>query len=179
MRRLAAKMAGVLMVVVKISAGLSSSIIMAMMVLITVDVILRYIFNRPIPGSYNLVQFLLVGVVFLSIAYVQSQRGHVKMDVATSWMSAKNQKAIDVFGHVLGIVLFSIIAWQGGKLAWKAWVIQDYTMGIVEFPLWPAKSLVPFGFGLLSLQLFHDLISDIVKLLDPDFDGQGEKGGHI
>ena len=118
-----------------------------MMFFLTADVILRYLFSRPIQGTYQLAEFMVIGVVFLSIAYVQSLRGHIKMEVATSWLPKKAQIRFDIFGYLIGIALFSVIAWNSGKIAWNAWQINDLSMGMVKFPLWPAKSLVPFGSG--------------------------------
>jgi TRAP-type C4-dicarboxylate transport system permease small subunit len=153
--------------VVKILAWISSMIVFVMMFFITADVILRYLFSRPILGTYQLAEFMVIGVVFLSITYVQTLRGHIKIEVATSWLPQKGQIALDILGYLIGIALFSVIAWQSGKIAWTAWQIKDVSMGMVKFPLWPAKALVPFGTGLLCLQLLFDLIRDLAKLLSP------------
>lgn len=163
-RKFAGMMDGVLNRLVKLSVAVASLIIFVMMLMVTADVVMRYVFNSPIQGTYELAQFCLVGVVFFSIAYVQSEKGHIKIDIATQWMSPKGQTALDIFSYILGIAFFAIVFWQGGKLAWNAWVIQDHTMGLVEFPLWPAKFLVPFGAGLICLQIFSNLVHDIASI---------------
>ena len=175
LKRFSTKIDSLLKSVVNISAAISSTTIFVMMFIITTDVILRYIFNRPVQGTYELAQFMVVGVVFLSIAYIQSVRGHIKMEIATSWLPLKGQTALDIFSHLLGIFFFIIILWQSGQLAWKAWVTQDHTMGLVAFPLWPAKSLVPLGSFLICLQLFSDVIRDIALLSNRPSEGSGDE----
>jgi TRAP-type mannitol/chloroaromatic compound transport system permease small subunit len=64
----------------------------------------------------------------------------------------------------VGLVIFSIVTWQSGRLAWEAWETQDYTMGIVQFPLWPAKTILPIGVGLFCLRLFLDIIIGLYNL---------------
>jgi TRAP-type C4-dicarboxylate transport system permease small subunit len=137
---------------------------MAMMFPITADVILRYGFRSPLHGSLELGEFMMIGIVYLSIAYIQAVKGHIRIEVGSAWLPKKFQIAMDIFGYAIGLALFSIIAWRSGQLAWEAWITKDYTMGVVYFPLWPAKSIVPIGTGLLCLRLLSDMIRDSAKL---------------
>ena len=161
---------------IKFSAAISSGIIFIMMFMITADVVMRYVFNSPIQGTFELSEFGLVWIVFLSIAYIQSHKGHIKIDIATSWMPMKGQMILDIFSYILGIAFFAVVFWQSGKMAWNAWVIQDHTMGLVEFPLWPAKFLVPYGAGLICLQFLSNIVQDISRIFSPAIDGIEKKG---
>lgn len=133
----------------------------------TVDVILRYIFNSPLPEMFQLTEFMMVGVVYLAIAYVQQLKDHIKIEIATQWLPKKGQDILDLFGCLVGLLIFAIITWQTGRLAWEAWDTQDYTMGIVQFPLWPAKSILPIGVGLLCLRLLLDFLIGFARLWSP------------
>jgi TRAP-type C4-dicarboxylate transport system permease small subunit len=176
LRKYAVKVDGALGRVVKFSAAISSGIIFIMMFMITADVIMRYFFNSPIQGTFELSEFCLVGIVFFSIAYIQSEKGHIKIDIATAWMPKKIQMILDIFSYILGIAFFAIVFWQSGKMAWNAWVIQDHTMGLVEFPLWPAKFLVPYGAGLICLKFFSNIVQDISRIFSSAIDGIEKKG---
>ena len=47
-----------------------AQVILALMVLLTVtDVCLRYIFNNPITGSYELTEFMMAVLVFASVGF--------------------------------------------------------------------------------------------------------------
>ena len=133
----------------------------------TLDIFLRYIMEEPLPAIFQLTEFMMVGVVYLGIAYVQSLKEHIKIEMATSWLPQKSQDILDIFGYAVGLVLFVMMTWQSGRLAWEAWVTQDYTMGIIHFPLWPAKSIIPLGCGLLCIRLLLDIFLDIQKLRRP------------
>lgn len=56
---------------------IGQSILALMALLITLDVILRYFFSRPIKGSYELIEFMMVMLVFLGLAYTQTDRKSV------------------------------------------------------------------------------------------------------
>ena len=168
-----------LKLIVNISAGIAAGIVFIMMFPISIDVVLRYVFNKPLHGTYQLAEFMMVGAVYMSVAYVQLHREHIKLELATSWMHPKNQLKLDIFGQLVGFAIFTIISWQSGKMAWQSWITDDYTMGIVEWPLWPAKASVCYGSGLLVLQILSDVIRDSVKLIEKRYEvaSQNENGG--
>jgi TRAP-type C4-dicarboxylate transport system permease small subunit len=143
----------------------------------TLDIFLRYIMEEPLPAIFQLTEFMMVGVVYLGIAYVQSLKEHIKIEMATTWLPQRGQDLLDIFGYLAGLVLFVIITWQSGRLAWDAWVTQDYTMGIIHFPLWPAKSIIPIGCGLLCIRLLLDIFLDIEKLRRPGTPADTTTGG--
>jgi len=145
----------------------------------TVDVVLRYVFNAPLPEMFQLTEFMMVGVVYLGIAYVQQLKDHIKIEIATEWMPQKGQDILDLFGYLVGLFIFGLITWQTGRQAWEAWDTQDYTMGIVQFPLWPAKSLLPLGIGLFCLRLFLDILIGVVGLIYPKMHDKERLKGEI
>ena len=49
------------------SAGVG--ILMVMMSLTVVDVFLRFVFNKPIVGAYEMSEFMMVILVFFALAY--------------------------------------------------------------------------------------------------------------
>lgn len=146
-------------------AVVSASIILAMMLLTTADVALRFLLNSPIPGAYELSEFLLVGVVFLAISYVQAARGHIMVDLFTARLPLGARLGLDILGALLALAVFSLLAWQAGYQAWRAWAIQDYSMGLIAFPLWPARTALAVGVGLYCVRLILDVVGDSVLLV--------------
>ena len=145
----------------------------------TLDVILRYVFNAPLPEMFQLTEFMMVAVVYLGIAYVQQLKDHIKIEIVTQWLPKKIQEALDLFGILVGLVIFAIITWQSGRLAWEAWETQDYTMGIVQFPLWPAKTILPVGVGLFCLRLLLDVLIGLLQLGHSQADHKEQAKGEI
>ena len=142
----------------------SAAIIMLMMFLTSTDVLMRYVFNSPLVGGFELQEFLLVGVVFLSLAYVQSLRAHFNVDLITSRLSPRAQAVLLIVGHIICIFVFAIITWQSGFRAWVAWSTGQTREGLISFPLWPAKSMIPIGTGLLCLRFIWDILADSHRL---------------
>jgi TRAP-type C4-dicarboxylate transport system permease small subunit len=146
--------------VLSIVAGL---IMLVLTCLTAIDVLLRFLLNKPIPGLYELSELMLIGIVFLSIAYVQARKEHLRIDVLASKFPSKVQFILNIFGYLAGVFVFLLIAWRSGYIAWQAWALGDYSSGLVQWPIWPAKTVVPVGAGLISLRLIRDLYDEFVR----------------
>ena len=137
--------------------SIGSVFLVAMMIITTVDVIGRYIFNRPIPGANEIAEFIQVTVVYCGVAYTALKKGHVAVDVLFNRLSQRSQDFLFSFTSLVGTALFALIAWQSvvQSLVFKA---ATRSSPVLEIPLWPCVLLVAFGSGILSLVLLSDFI---------------------
>ena len=84
----------------------------AMMILTGVDVAMRYFFNHPIPGSYEIIEFMMPMVVALGLAFCTLNDGHVRVDLVTSLMPKRVQQLMQSAAYLTMLCVFAIIAWQ-------------------------------------------------------------------
>jgi tripartite ATP-independent transporter DctM subunit len=148
----------------KVFGGLSAAVITFIMLLTTVDVILRYVFNSPLPGAYTLCEMLMVAAVYPAVAYVQQQKGHVRVDIIIDRLKGSPRISFELATLLLALVAFGIMCWQSGILAWGAWVSGDYDMGEIHYPFWPAKTVMTLGVGLLCLRFITDIKNYFLEL---------------
>jgi tripartite ATP-independent transporter DctM subunit len=142
----------------------SAAVITFMMLLTSIDVVLRYVFNSPIPGVYTLVEMLILGAVFPAIAYVQQVRGMVRVDVFIDRLKGSPRTAFELATLFLALVAFALLCWQIGILAWEAWITGNYEMGIIEWPFWPPMTVMTIGLGLLCLRFVTDIKNYLIEL---------------
>ena len=151
------------------SSALGSSIfVVVLMVLVTADVTGRYVFNKPVPMTYEVGSFMLVFIVFLGMAYTQKMGSHIRVEFLTLRMSPKVRASFNLFAYTLGILLYGAIFYQGFKWSYDAFQIGEYVAGLVNIPKWPSMFAVPFGALLLSLQFLADWLrhaGELVALL--------------
>lgn len=143
-------------------------IIMGLMFLVVVDVVGRKLFNSPLSGTTEIAEVTLVGVVYLSISYVQRLRGHVNVDLFINLLPAPLRVGVELASLVMALLMSALITWGTALFAWESVRLQDYTMGIARVPVWPAKVVVAAGFGLLSLRLLRDVWAAIAGLLSSE-----------
>jgi TRAP-type C4-dicarboxylate transport system permease small subunit len=140
-------------------------VLLIMGLLVVVDVILRRAFNSPLSFSLEIIEIMLVVVVFFAVAYTGVLRGHVSIDVLVSRFPPKAQAITNVFIYFLSFGLFGIICW--GSIIYGLH-IRDIGQGtgILEIPYYPFVFVVAFGSLLLALVILSQLLNSIVNLVN-------------
>lgn len=126
-----------------------------------VDVWARYLFNRPLYGTYELSELLMVAVVFLSVAICQAEDRHMRVDFLFPYISRRVKRVLDCFAYICGITVCGFLAWYSVVPALYSWRIREHSEGIISFPVYPAKFVIVVGASLLGIQLLLDLASGI------------------
>jgi len=139
-----------------------SIILLGMMFITMVDVILRYLLNYPIPGAYELVQLMLVLVVFFGLAYTATQKGHIVVEILFLVLPKTVQAIIAIMTSILGIGIFIVAVVSVVQLI-NVHVDSHAVSGVLEIPLYPISIAVAFGIALLCLVLLTEMIDLLTK----------------
>jgi len=139
-------------------------ILTAMMLLVTGDVLGRYLFNSPIHGTTEITEFMMVGLLYFTLAHTQADKSHIRVEMFVSRLTPRAQLFFETITYLLGLFLFVLITWQGTLSAIKAWQVGETTFGVILFPLFPAKVLIPIGSFLFSLRLLLDFVEGLKHL---------------
>ncbi|MFC1860911.1 TRAP transporter small permease [Chloroflexota bacterium] len=135
-------------------------VLAAMMFLTAADVSLRYLFNKPIMGSYELIEYMLVLVVAFTLAYCAVEKGHVFVELIIDRFPKRVQAIMKSFNSIVGLAFFSLITWYTFL---QAGVIRraGQTSAALYIPDYPFLILTSIGFGILSLIFLIQLIEYI------------------
>ena len=137
------------------------SLILPLMLLTTGDVIGRGFFRKPIPGTFELSEYLLAVFILLGAAYTQQVKGHVGVDFITSRLSPRLRKICQIITTLLSLFIIAIVVWQGFLQGMSERTVSE----IVRIPQYPFRLLVAIGGFLLWLELLIDLIGLIGELV--------------
>jgi TRAP-type C4-dicarboxylate transport system permease small subunit len=152
-------------IIAKTSGTLSGICVLVMTLTIVIDITGRTFFSRPLEGSLELNEMLMVLTLFLGLAWTQSQRGNVKIEVFTSRLSLKHARAVNLVVWIISLVYCSLITIGGTVEALHSTRIREAVWGIVRFPVWPGKIIVALGCFLLCIQFIVDIINELGHLL--------------
>jgi TRAP-type C4-dicarboxylate transport system permease small subunit len=145
---------------------LSMIILFLMMLFITTDVFGRYLFKSPITGSIDFITVMMVILVFPSLAYVTSEKGHVRTDILYDRFPKRGQGGVDIINSLFSIILVVLITWQLGA---RAWSFIQHPPGIstnyFQWPHLPFICLASAGCALMSLELILWLFHSVNRAL--------------
>jgi len=112
-------------------------------------------------------QWYLFGAIFLLAAgYTYLRNEHVRVDVLAARFPARVQAGIEVFGILFFLLpAAALIFWLSIPYFYESWRLQELSSNTGGLIRWPAKLLIPVGFGLLILSGVSRLIRCIAFLM--------------
>ena len=136
-------------------------VLMAMVLLVVYDVASRRLFNRPLSFSFELIEILLVAVVFFALVYTTSLQRHISVDVLTSRFPPKVQTIINRATDFITVVIFGLIGWRSLIQAAHIRDIGNVT-GVLRIPVYPFNYVVAFGSIIAALLILVSLINSMI-----------------
>jgi TRAP-type C4-dicarboxylate transport system permease small subunit len=134
----------------------------AMMFLIAADVFLRYLFNKPIQGSYELIQYMLAIAIAVGLAYCGLEKGHVTIEALTSRLSRRTKAIVNSIMGLLGLIIASLITWQTCIYVITLQKSQVVSM-VLLIPIYPFVAIVAFGIAIYSVVLILHFLEFVLE----------------
>ena len=139
-------------------------ILTAMMFLTAVDVCMRYLFNSPLTGSFELVEFMMVLLIPFSIVYCASENSHVQVDIIVERFPKGIRSFFMFTANLLSLILFLLITWQT-----VIYVIEEYdsklTSAVLYIPVFPFIGALALAFAILSSLLIAELMNFLARAI--------------
>lgn len=142
--------------------GFIGALTMVGLMLLTVaDVGLRYIFNAPILGSFELTEFSLILLVFFAIPWGTAQKVNVRVDLIVGKFPARLRAIFDSVTCFISLLVIALFAWYTVPQAIYMMKLGSES-DMLEIPLYPFYFIVALGFFLL----FFVLIANLIDLIN-------------
>jgi TRAP-type C4-dicarboxylate transport system permease small subunit len=113
---------------------LSATLLFIMMALTFIDVLGRYLFNSPIYGSAEMIQFLLALTIFSALGIVNADDSHIVVEV----FEDRIRKFIpNLHGYLIqgfSVLAMAFISWQLYVFALDSYHLGSMTT-VLEWPL--------------------------------------------
>ena len=139
---------------------------LAIVLLISYDVGLRYFFNEPQVFVDELASFLELLVVFGGAAYTFRAGGHVRVDLLTGHLVPSARARLRTVTLALGIAFLGVVIWVTTHSAITAFNYGRVS-AVMLYPLWLPMLLIPAGLALMALVMVAALTRQVKILLGP------------
>lgn len=129
------------------------------------NALVRYTLNMSSNGLLEIQWYMFAAIVLLGASYTLRKNEHVRVDVIYSLISERKRIFVDIFGFVvLYLPVIGYLFVLCFPFFWRSFVSGDTSMNAGGLTLWPAKLMLPLGFGLLFLQGLSELIKRFAAL---------------
>ena len=135
-----------------------------MIVVMTVDMTLRYFFSAPLSWGHELATMGLFTAFILGLMSAWIKRVHVKMEMLYEMAPNRLKRCGDVITAVCGLIVFAMLGWQGMRDI-PYMVTVSEASEILGLPLWLFRLLTAVISILLCLQLLLFLVRAVQAML--------------
>jgi TRAP-type mannitol/chloroaromatic compound transport system permease small subunit len=137
-------------------------LILAAILISAGNAIMRKLFDMS-SNAWLELQWQLFGAVFLlCAAWTLLTNEHIRIDIVSNALPKRVRDGIDVFGHVVFLLPFTLVMIVTSVPFFLAsYRVDEQSMNAGGLPVWPAKFLVVAGFVLLFLQALSELVKRI------------------
>lgn len=140
-------------------AGLLGAIALLLLAIVIFAAVVARLVGISIVGADETAQLLIVFMIFLSITVTQSQGGHIRMEAFVSMLPPRGRRITDFLSLMVCTTLSILLLYGTTLQAWDAYAEGEYQFGTMQFPLWPARSIIALGFLLFVIQQALEIVS--------------------
>lgn len=135
------------------------ALLFGMMLLTFVDVVLRYGFNAPLKGSFEITEIMMALLIFAGLPLVSKKEEHVTIDTFDRYLPMAVRRALRVLTQI-------VIAAVLGGMAYLLWRRAERIAGFGDVSQTLAIPLAPFVYAMAVLT-FATAIVHVYKAFTP------------
>jgi TRAP-type C4-dicarboxylate transport system permease small subunit len=126
--------------------------VVALLLHVGIDVVMRNLFGQPIPATNEIVsRYYMALIAFLPLAWVERGRAMISVEVLETMMPRALRRVSDMLVAALAALIYAAIAWVTWADAVKNWKIGAFVDVLGrQLPVWPTYFLPPAGFLLAA-----------------------------
>ena len=136
----------------RIAGLLAVGVLFLMMLLTVADVSLRAILGKPIIGTTEITEQMMVAVVFLGLGWCALQGKQISVELFASRYKPRTQRMIDIMVYFVGLIVVAALCWRT-----LITTLTVYRLGItcayIGLPKYPFYVLAAFGWAVLFVAM--------------------------
>lgn len=109
--------------------------------------------------------YMFAGMVMLGAPWTLKMNEHVRVDLIYGAVSERARSWIDLLGGCFFLLpLCILLIYFTWPWAWNSLTTGEGSLNAGGLPRWPAKMMLPIGFGLMALQGISEIIKAALSL---------------
>ena len=142
--------------------------VIAMLVHVVLDVLMRFLFNNPITGTLEITTYYyMIAVAFIGAFSAQQRLEHIEITALTDRMGPNARLWFSVFADVITLAFLAALIWYGWDIAMGSLEeaeVAEATQVLVS----PAGFILPLGLGAYAIRLLLHMVRTIARVSAPE-----------
>jgi len=148
------------------SGRIVSFVVYIGIVVLFIEVFLRYLFNHPTVWAHGYSQRIFGSYFILIGAYTLLYNGHVRVDLIYNRFSKRVQAVFDIVNYIALLVWDVVLVKEGYSFFMRSFKVREADEMVLCHPVYPVKFLILVGAVLIGLQGLSMLIKSLFVVLE-------------
>lgn len=144
-------------------------------VIITAQVIARYVFNNSISWSEEACKYLFIWLIWLGTDF--AWKDHICLDLIKARTTGKMRYVLDIVVKILWLMVTLFFAINGIEVVQSMIQRGKSASAMPWLKVWVVYTVMPLSQGVLSIRIITETIGDILKLVRRDDSIEAAEGG--
>ena len=158
-----------LSIISRVTALFEEYVVVFTMLLVTVimcvQVVMRYVFAKPLLGYEELARYSMIWLAFIGAAYATRKRSHIKVDILP--LIIKDERSLKKAGIIQDFLSFGFCT----VFLYWLWVLLQaagYRTPALGIPVWVPQLGIVIGFILMLCYFLAHFIKGVRDLKQPE-----------
>ncbi len=153
------------------ASGIAGLAVLAMTLIITMDVVLRYAFE-PTKWVQEFSTYLMIVLVFLGLAYTLKENAHIRVDFLIVRLPKRVRNWLRVINSTLLLAFTMILFYLNWRFFATTFALKATSRTSIDVILWPAQLVMPLGLAIMSLLLICNIYTETKAALGKSNEGK-------
>ena len=134
-----------------LSVSLCASLILAIGVVVTYEIVARWVFGAPTIWTQEIAGYLLVACAFFGFAPTMHAGEHIRIDLLSKRFRKGTRSAVELLACICIVTYAGVVAWGGYEMVAQSFKYGRKSMTLLEVPVWIPQLVVPIGVAMLLI----------------------------
>ena len=138
--------------VFEVLALAAALVLLAMVVLVTADIVLRNLTRSGFPWANEVSEYALYAITLMTAPWLLRRGQHVRIDLVLTFVPPRAAWLMEAIGDIAGFLVCLVMLRYGINMTVESAVLGAITVKNLVFPEWWLLAPLPLIFGLLAAE---------------------------
>lgn len=155
-------------IIMKLFAFVSAGVVLFNLVLLSANVVMRYVFKSPIKGTAEIVAMMMAWVAYSGMAYTLLKGGHMQLEALSDKIHGRTKQVVNLIIYGLASVMFILFTRASFHIFMRSLAIKEKSVASVTVYVFIGKCGTFIGWTLLAIQAVLMAIYCIQGIIKPE-----------
>ena len=133
-------------------AGVAAFLLVAMMVVITLDVVIRNLGYQSSAHFFTFTEYALLIVPCLGAPWLAREKGHIYVEILLMSLQERTRARMTMLVGAICVAVCLVIAWFGFQVALNDYLQNEKDVRSMDMPRWLIVGWIPVSFLMMAVE---------------------------